>query len=139
MPGLRPWRARSHYASDITDGRNDEGFCYLATVADRGSRRIVGWSLQRRIPDDLVVEAICGALRTRGSLAGAIFHSDRANQYLSRKVCQLCATLGLRQSVGGVATCYDNAVAEAFFGSLRAGAGGSLPLREPRRGPLCHR
>ncbi|ACU53639.1 Integrase catalytic region [Acidimicrobium ferrooxidans DSM 10331] len=114
-----PGEPKRRYVSDITDVRSDEGFCYLATVADLGSRRIVGWSLGRRMPDDLVVEAICGALGTRGSLAGAIFHSDRGSQYLSRKVRQLCATLGLRQSVGRVATCYDNAVAEAFFGSLK--------------------
>ncbi|WP_049755254.1 IS3 family transposase [Acidimicrobium ferrooxidans] len=100
-------------------GAYNEGFCYLASVLDLGSRRVVGWSLERRMPGEQVVEAIEGALSTRGSLAGAIFHSDRANQYLSRKVRQLCTTLGLRQSVGRVATWYDNAVAEAFFGSLK--------------------
>ena len=71
------------------------------------------------MPDDLVIEAIDEALRRRGSLAGAIFHSDRGSQFLSRKVRALCQHLGLRQSVGRVATCYDNAVAEAFFGSLK--------------------
>ncbi|ACU53917.1 Integrase catalytic region [Acidimicrobium ferrooxidans DSM 10331] len=114
-----PGEPKRRYVSDITYVRTDEGFCYLATVADLGSRRIVGWSLGRHMPDDLVVEAIREALGTRGSLAGAIFHSDRGSQYLSRKVRSLLATLGIRQSVGRVATCYDNAVAESFFGSLK--------------------
>lgn len=81
--------------SDITYLPTAEGFCYLATVVDLGSRRIVGWSLARRMPDDLVIEAIDEALRTRGSLAGAIFHSDRGSQFLSRKVRALCQHLGL--------------------------------------------
>lgn len=55
----------------------------------------MGWSLARRMPDDLVIEAIDEALRTRGSLAGAIFHSDRGSQFLSRKVRALCQHLGL--------------------------------------------
>jgi hypothetical protein len=71
------------------------------------------------VADDLVIEAIEAARTTRGSLAGAIIHSDRASQYLSRKVRHLCATLGVRQAAGRVTNCDDNVVAESFFATLK--------------------
>jgi len=74
-------------------------------VLDLGSRRTVGWALANRMPDYLLAEAIDAALETRCSLAGAVLHSDRGSQYLSRKVRNLLATLGVRQSAGRVATC----------------------------------
>jgi len=71
------------------------------------------------VADDLVIEAIEAARTTRGSLAGAILHSDRASQYLSRKVRNLLATLGVPQSAGRVATRDDNVVAEPFLATLK--------------------
>jgi len=118
-PGLRPWEARSSLRERQHVRPHQRGLGYLATVADVGSRRIVGFALANRMPDDLVIEAIEAALGTRGSLAGAVLHTDRASQYLSRKVRSLLATLGVRQSAGRVATCYDNAVAESFFATLK--------------------
>jgi len=74
-------------------------------VLDLGSRSIVGWALANRMPNYLLAEAIDAALEARGSLAGAVLHSDRGSQYLSRRVPNLLATLGVRHSAGRVATC----------------------------------
>nr|WP_269330581.1 IS3 family transposase [Kineosporia babensis] len=103
------------YAGDITylplaDGRN----LYLATVIDLASRRLVGWAIADHMRADLVVAALDDALGTRGSLRGAIFHSDHGSQYLSKAFVKRCKDLGLRQSMGKVGSSADNAAVESF-------------------------
>lgn len=108
------------YVGDITylplaDGTN----LYLATVIDCCSRRLAGWALADHMRTDLIQSALRDALGTRGSLAGAIFHSDHGAQYTSRDFAELCAQLGVTQSMGAVGTSADNALAEAFNATLK--------------------
>ncbi|WP_425461031.1 IS3 family transposase [Leekyejoonella antrihumi] len=103
------------YVGDITylplaDGSN----LYLATVIDCYSRRLVGWSIANHMRTELIGDALTDAAATRGSLAGAIFHSDHGSQYTSRDFASLCYTLGVTQSMGAVGTSADNSLAESF-------------------------
>lgn len=99
----------------LTDGTN----LYLATVIDCHSRRLAGWAVADHMRTDLIQTALREAHRTRGSLTGAIFHSDHGAQYTSKAFAQLCTQLGVRQSMGAVGTSADNALAEAFNATLK--------------------
>ena len=108
------------YVGDITylpiaDGSN----LYLATVIDCFSRRLAGWAVAEHMRTDLIVDALLMARGTRGSLAGAIFHSDHGAQYTSKTFAELSAKLGVTQSMGAVGTSADNALAESFNASLK--------------------
>lgn len=108
------------YVGDITylpigDGTN----LYLGTVIDCYSRRLVGWSVADHMRTELVEDALKAAAVTRGSLAGAIFHSDHGSVYTSKDYARLCATLGVTQSMGAVGTSADNALAESFNATLK--------------------
>ena len=108
------------YVGDITylpiaDGSN----LYLATVIDCFSRRLAGWAIAEHMRTELVADALTAARDTRGSLAGAVFHSDHGSQYTSKDFAQLCASLGVTQSMGAVGTSADNALAESFNASLK--------------------
>jgi transposase InsO family protein len=107
------------YASDITYIATGEGWLYLASVLDIGSRRLAGWAMAGHMRTELVTAALEQALELRGSLAGAICHSDRGSQYLSGEYTATCKRLGIAQSAGRVATCFDNSVAETFWSSLK--------------------
>jgi putative transposase len=85
-----------------------------------GSRRLIGWQMDDKMPTALVSDALKMAVELRGgNVRGVIFHSDRGSQYLSESYRDLCARLGIRQSAGRVATCFDNSVAEALWSSLK--------------------
>ena len=108
------------YVGDITylpiaDGTN----LYLATVIDCHSRRLVGWHVADHMRTELVTDALRAAAATRGSLAGAIFHSDHGSVYTSKDYATLCADLGVTQSMGAVGTSADNSLAEAFNATLK--------------------
>ncbi|MEU2915506.1 IS3 family transposase [Streptomyces massasporeus] len=108
------------YVGDITYLPVGDGeFLYLATVIDCFSRRLVGWSIADHMRTELVTDALRAAERTRGSLAGAVFHSDHGAQYTSREFAGVCAELGVRQSMGAVGTSADNALAESFNAALK--------------------
>jgi transposase InsO family protein len=108
------------YVGDITYLPVGDGeFLYLATVIDCFSRRLVGWSIAEHMRTSLVSDALRAAAATRGSLAGAVFHSDHGAQYTSREFAELCAQLGVRQSMGAVGTNADNALAESFNAALK--------------------
>ena len=108
------------YVGDITYLPVGDGeFLYLATVIDCFSRRLVGWSVADHMRTSLVTDALRAAEATRGSLAGAVFHSDHGAQYTSREFAEDCAELGLRQSMGAVGTSADNALAESFNAALK--------------------
>ncbi len=94
-------------------------FLYLATVLDCFSRKIVGWSIADHMRTDLVSDALRMAARTRGSLDGAVFHSDHGAQYGSRAYAGLCDQLGVTRSMGAVGTSADNAACESFHASLK--------------------
>jgi putative transposase len=99
----------------------DEGWLYLASVIDLGSRRLLGWSMGEAHDADLVCNAAAAAVAARGRdrMDGTVFHSDRGSEYTSAKFRQACTNLGLRQSTGRTGSCLDNAVAEAFFATLK--------------------
>ena len=107
------------WTSDITYVWTDEGWLYLAVVMDLYSRAIVGWSMNRRMTQHLVCDALTMALFRRRFPKGTIIHSDRGSQYCSQRYQRLIKNNGLCGSMGRRATCYDNAVTESFFHTLK--------------------
>lgn len=88
-------------------------------MIDCYSRRIAGWAVAEHMRTELVADALAAADIHRGSLAGAVFHSDHGSQYTSRDFAALCARLGITQSMGGVGSSADNALAESFNATLK--------------------
>ena len=108
------------WCGDITYLRTAEGWLFLATVIDMFSRRVIGWSIATHMRTDLVVDALRMAVAACGGrVQGVIFHSDRGSQYTSGPFGQLCTDHGIQQSMGATGICFDNAVAEAFFATLK--------------------
>lgn len=107
------------WCSDITYVWTREGWLYLAIILDVFSRRIVGYTLGTRLTAALVTEALHRAVRSRGRGSQIVFHSDRGSQYASCEVRSLLARYGLHQSMSSTGSCYDNAMAESFFHTLK--------------------
>ena len=107
------------YVGDITYLPFDGGNLYLATVIDCYSRRLVGWSIADHMRTELVADALRAAAQQRGSLRGAVFHSDHGAQYGAKEYAQLCRQLGVTRSMGAVGTSADNALAESFNAALK--------------------
>ena len=107
------------YVGDITYISTWEGWAYLATVIDLASRRVVGWALAEHMRSELVEEALERAFVTRRPARGLIFHSDRGSQYVSRDYAALARANGVVLSVGRTGVCWDNAVAESFFATIK--------------------
>jgi len=112
-------RANQLWCSDITYVWTREGWLYLAMILDVFSRRIVGYALGIRLNAGLVSEALRRALHTRTVSSETVFHSDRGSQYASQEVRTLLTSHGLRQSMSSTGSCYDNAIAESFFHTLK--------------------
>ncbi|WNV83906.1 IS3 family transposase [Umezawaea sp. Da 62-37] len=110
----------ARYVGDITYLPIADGtFLYLATVMDLCSRRLVGWAVADHMRVELVLDALHAAERTRGSLAGAIFHSDHGAQYGARAFADACRTAGVTRSMGAVGSSADNAAAESLNASFK--------------------
>ena len=107
------------YVGDITYVATWEGWAYLATVIDLASRRVVGWALRDHMRTELVEEALEVAFATRRPAKGLIFHSDRGCQYTSGDYATLARDNGVVLSVGRTGECWDNAVAESFFATIK--------------------
>lgn len=107
------------WTSDITHIYTREGWLYLCVILDVCSRMIVGWSMLNRITDDLVMSALIQAVKQRRPASGVIFHSDRGSQYDSLEVKRYLKRHGFRQSMSHKGSCYDNAITESFFHSLK--------------------
>jgi len=107
------------WVGDITYIRTWEGWLYLATVIDLASRRVVGFAMAEHMRASLVCEALTMALKGRRPLPGVIFHSDRGSQYTSREFAALLAAKVVTQSLSRPRQCWDNAVAESFFATLK--------------------
>lgn len=107
------------YASDITYIATREGWLYLAVVIDLFSRKVVGWSMSSRMTADLVCDALKMAIWQRKPQRGLIVHSDRGSQYASHEYRRLLKMYGCVGSMSRKGDCWDNAVAESFFGSLK--------------------
>lgn len=107
------------WVSDITYIWTKEGWLYLACILDLFSRMIVGWHIDQRQNSLLVTTAIRNALVQRGKNPGIIFHWEQGSQYASKEVRDLLAANGIIQSMSRKGNCYDNAVMESFFHTLK--------------------
>lgn len=104
---------------DITYIPTWEGWLYLATVIDCHTKEVVGWAMDDHYKTPLITAAITMAARNHTLEPGAVFHSDRGSNYTSQEFADTLAALDLRQSVGRTGICFDNAMAESFFGTLK--------------------
>lgn len=107
------------WAADITYIPTDEGWLYLAGVIDLCTRRVVGWSMADHMRAGLVSDAMAMALARRGPGPGLLHHSDRGAQYTSDDYRGLLASHGVAVSMSGKGDCYDNAVIESFWSTLK--------------------
>lgn len=107
------------WVSDLTYVATYEGWLYLATVMDLYSRRIVGWSMDKRMTKDLVIDALDMAVRARCPAPGLLHHSDRGSQYASYKYQDKLKKHGMVCSMSRKGNCWDNAVMESFYRSLK--------------------
>ncbi len=107
------------WAGDTTHLKTAEGWVYLAVVMDLYSHRIVGWAADKRMTTSLIKRAMIKAYNIRRPRKGLVFHSDRGSQYTSKPYRKLLDDYGIRASMGDVGACWDNAVVERFFGSLK--------------------
>lgn len=108
------------WVGDITYIATRQGWLYLAAVLDLFSRRIVGWAMADRIDSTLVVAALTMALQQRRPAPGLLFHCDRGSQYASQLYRQALAEHGVDLSMSRTGNCYDNAVMESFWSTLKA-------------------
>ena len=108
------------WTSDIAYIKTLEGTLYLAVILDTFSRKIVGWSMSKRMKDNLVIDAFNAAWTRRQPDKGLLFHSDRGSQYCSQKFIKRLKQRNCIQSMSEAGNCYDNAITETFFKTLRA-------------------
>jgi transposase InsO family protein len=107
------------WVSDITYIWTQEGWLYLAAVIDLHSRMVVGWSMNERLDRGLVLDALAMAVGRRNPGLGLIHHSDRGSQYASNDYQKVLAKHGMLCSMSRKGDCWDNAVAESFFSTLK--------------------
>jgi putative transposase len=107
------------YAGDITYIHTREGWLYLAVVIDLFSRQVVGWSMDGHMRATLVNDALLMALWKRKPDKGLLWHSDRGSQYASNSHRDLLKRFGIQQSMSRKGNCWDNAVSESFFHTLK--------------------
>jgi len=112
-------RPNAVWVSDITYVSTLEGWLYLAVIIDLYSRQVVGWAMHNRLTADFVIRALYQAIGRRRPPAGCIFHSDRGVQYACKDFRKVLQRYNFRQSMSKKGDCYDNAVAESFFHTLK--------------------
>ena len=116
---FQPEGINQAWVSDITYIRTSSGWLYLAAVLDLYSRKVVGWSMASEMPAKLVCDALRMGLATREPKPGLVVHSDRGSQYASQEHQQLLAQYQCVPSMSRKGNCWDNAVMERFFLSLK--------------------
>jgi putative transposase len=108
------------WVGDITYLRTWEGWLYLATVIDAHSRRVIGWAIADHMRTDLVQDALKMAITLRGGLPKkVVFHTDRGTQYASEQITTFATENSITRSMGKTGICWDNAMAESFFATLK--------------------
>jgi len=113
-------KSNTHWVGDITYIRNHQGWSYLATVMDLGSKEIVGWALSKTPNAELVKAALQNAInRKRPDTSKLLFHSDQGTQYTANMFAVYCEDLKITRSMSRRGNCWDNAVMERFFRSLK--------------------
>lgn len=109
----------SRWCGDITYINTWEGWLYLATVIDIASRRVIGFALADHLRTELIADALGNAIAARHPGPDVVFHSDRGAQYTSAQFAELAEDCQVTLSVGRTGQCWDNALAESFFASLK--------------------
>jgi transposase InsO family protein len=112
-------RPNERWVTDITYVWTDEGWAYLAVILDLFSRAVVGWAIDATLSTRLPLAALEGAVRRRRPNVGLMHHSDRGCQYTSAEYRSALASLGISVSMSRKGNCWDNAVVESFFGTLK--------------------
>lgn len=107
------------WVTDITYIATSEGWLYLAVVIDLYSRRVVGWAMSSIMTTDLVLTALLGAVWRRRPKQKVVIHSDQGSQFNSDAWFRFCRDHNIKGSMSRRGNCYDNAVAESFFSSLK--------------------
>jgi len=113
-------RPNQKWVVDISYVWTREGWLYLAVVLDLNSRRVIGWAVSNRMKRDLAIRALNMAIALRRPPKGCIHHSDRGSQYCSHDYQKLLRQHGFKVSMSGKGNCYDNAVMETFFKTIKA-------------------
>jgi putative transposase len=114
-----PLAANVLWVADITYLPSWDGWLYLAAVQDTFSRRIVGWSMAEHMRAELVIDALKMAINRRRPETGLVHHSDQGSQYVSLAFGQQARDAGIAVSMDSKGDCFDNAVAESFFSTLK--------------------
>ncbi|WP_436778407.1 IS3 family transposase, partial [Yinghuangia sp. YIM S09857] len=122
-----PTGAGTRWCGDVTYLRTDQGWVFLATVIDIATRKVVGWAAADHLRTSLVADALRDAVHRQHPKPGTIFHSDRGCQYTSYEFALTASKFGIRLSVGRTGVCWDNAVAESFFATLKSDLGADRP------------
>jgi transposase InsO family protein len=126
----------TRWCGDITYIPTGEGWLYLATVIDIASRRVVGFALAEHLRTELVADALVNSVAAHDPAPGVVFHADRGCQYTSGAYATLAADLAVILSSGRTGQCWDNALAESFFASLKGECLGQQPW--PTRAAARH-
>jgi putative transposase len=122
-----PQATNTRWCGDITYIPTNQGWLYLATVIDIASRRVVGWATADHLRTELVSDALRAACHQRRPNGPVVFHSDRGCQYTSREFADLAAEFNIQLSVGRTGQCWDNALAESFFATIKRELLGDRP------------
>ena len=112
-------RPDARWVTDITQIQTHEGWLYLAVVEDLYSRMVVGWSMQKSMTKDIVLDAITAAIWRRSPKAPVIIHSDQGSQYGSDSWSRFCKEHNLVSSMSRRGNCFDNAAMESFISTLK--------------------
>ena len=125
--------ANTHWVGDITYIRNHQGWSYLATVLDLGTKEIVGWALSKCADAQLAKSALKNAIgRKRPDTKNLMFHSDQGSQYTANMFAVYCDNLKITRSMSRRGNCWDNAVMERFFRNLKTERLNNLRFIKPR-------
>jgi putative transposase len=108
------------WAGDISYIWTREGWLYLAVMLDLHSRRVIGWAVSNRMKRDLAIRALDMAVALRRPTSGCLHHTDRGSQYCSHDYQKILRQHGFKVSMSGKGNCYDNAVVETFFKTIKA-------------------
>ena len=111
--------ANEKWVADVTYIPTREGWVYLAAVLDLYSRKIVGWSMSDKLTSELAQQALSNAIESRTPKQGVLVHSDRGKEYYAGEYQRLLKAHGMECSMSRLGDCYDNAVMESFFHSLK--------------------
>ena len=132
---FQPERPDLVWTGDITYIATQEGWLYLAVVIDLFSRQVVGWAMGKRMTRHLVIDALTMAWFRRRPAEGLIFHSDQGSQYASGDFQATLRGYAMRGSMSRKGNCWDNAVTETLFGSLKVERLHGMQLRNAAPGP----